>query len=146
MEDKLASDELVVANPAGHRPSSSPWSRLRSRLGPVGRASTQRPVDGYLSARPLRKVSGSGSCRFGSVTQETPGGAAGPSPRVKVLAFAAPARSVWTAPTGPRQCNNRLRNAESPAPTPLLAGSESLYGDCVRGDSSEVYQSGTAAP
>jgi hypothetical protein len=27
---------------------------------------------------------------------------------------------------------------------PLLAGSGSLYGDCVRGDASEVYQSGTA--
>jgi hypothetical protein len=31
------------------------------------------------------------------------------------------------------------------APTPLLAGSGSLYGDCVRSDSSEVHQSGTAA-
>ncbi len=42
-------------------------------------------------------------------------------------------------PTGPSQCNNRLRNATSPAPTtPLLAGSGSLYGDCVRTDSSEA--------
>jgi hypothetical protein len=49
-------------------------------------------------------------------------------------------------PNRPSQCNDRLRNAESPAPTPLLAGSGSLYGDCVRSDSSQVHQSGTAGP
>jgi hypothetical protein len=36
--------------------------------------------------------------------------------------------------------------AKSPAPIPLFAGSGSLYGDCVRSDSSEVHQSGTASP
>jgi hypothetical protein len=33
-----------------------------------------------------------------------------------------------TGPNRSRQCNNRLRDAKSPAPTPLLAGSGSLYG------------------
>jgi AcrR family transcriptional regulator len=41
MMHELASGELVVAHRVGHSPSSSPWSRLDFRTGPVRRASTR---------------------------------------------------------------------------------------------------------
>jgi hypothetical protein len=63
-----------------------------------------------------------------------------------ISAGRAPVTSGVGGATGPPQCNNRLRDTESPAPTPVLPSSGSLYGDCVRRDSSEVHQSGTAAP
>jgi hypothetical protein len=86
--------------------------------------------------------------RYLDATAETPGGgvgppgaggAAGPSPRVELLLTSARACEARRAQP---HCNNRLGNAELPAPTPLLAGSGSLYGDCGRTDSSEVHPVG----
>ena len=45
-------------------------------------------------------------------------------------------RAPQSTPTGPHQCNSRLRIDGIARTYPLLAGAGSPYGDCVRGDSS----------
>jgi hypothetical protein len=108
---------------------------LQTLLGHASLDTTRR----YLGAH-RRGTPGGGAGPSGT------SGAAGASPRVQVLTFMGPGEiglRGHDGPTGPDQCTKRLRNARSPAPTPLLVRSGSLYGDCVRTDSSEVHQSET---